>query len=652
MKAYHILIRNIFIVFLNILAIEIIFRACADFNFFYMTITRAILADLVLSIVLGVVFSLIRYSHAKWWILIVLVIFSIYAFVELEFKNFLDNYYSFSAVADGAGRIDQYVLTFIGDAKWYYWLVFIIPLIYFLFALFDHQDYRMTFDIRYVIICVLVTLICSGASYLSLGISDTAIDLRRTYRSFDNNDLLIDKLGLVHFLFRDVTALIYSPEDTKELVIEKTEEPTIIDEDDDLKVIDDTRLEKDMQDEKDTTIKMIDEYILSRSSTVTTNDHTGEFKDYNFIYFLVESFDYMAIDPELTPTLYMMYEDGYNFTNHYTPKYSCTTGESEFIANVSLVPYNDVCTPNEVPDNAYPQALASLFKEAGYDTYSFHNWYDEYYERRIEHASFGFDEYHNIEDLDIKEIQGWQSDLTLVEKALPHFIDSDRFFSFIITSSMHWPYDESSTLGDRYLEEIDRLHPEYPIEIKRYLSKSMELDKALAYLLDELEAVGKLDDTIICLFSDHNPFRLKEDMIAEYSFLIDRDTTYGISKTPFIIYNPDLEAKNFTMVNSTFDQVPTIANLFALDYDPRLYVGKDVFSNDHLVIFPNADWINDVGIYKVANNTFIPFDEVTLKEEKIARINAEVANSISFSYMVMDSDYFKERAYLADPSYR
>ena len=111
MKAYHILIRNIFIIFLNILAIEIIFRACADFNFFYMTLTRTILADLVLSIVLGVVFSLIRYSRAKWCILIVLVIFSIYAFVELEFKNFLDNYYSFSAVADGAGRIDQYVLT-------------------------------------------------------------------------------------------------------------------------------------------------------------------------------------------------------------------------------------------------------------------------------------------------------------------------------------------------------------------------------------------------------------------------------------------------------------------------------------------------------------------------------------------------------------
>ena len=92
-------------------------------------------------------------------------------------------------------------------------------------------------------------------------------------------------------------------------------------------------------------------------------DGTQEFGNYNFIYFLVESFDYIAIDENLTPTLYKLWNDSYHFTKHYTPMYSCATGDSEFTSMTGIYPLRSVCTPYEVLNNNLTSSLAGLFKE-------------------------------------------------------------------------------------------------------------------------------------------------------------------------------------------------------------------------------------------------------------------------------------------------
>ncbi len=351
----------------------------------------------------------------------------------------------------------------------------------------------------------------------------------------------------------------------------------------------------------------------------------------------------------MTPNLYKIYSQGYSFENHYTPRYSCTTGESEYIALTSLVPFNNICTPNAYLRNNYEESLPALFKKAGYDCYSFHNWNDEFYDRNTLHLSMGFDQYRDIDALDIDLIWGWQSDFELIKQAFSYFKDSDKFFSFIITSSMHWPYDENSTLGTRYLEEINAVHGDYPMEIKRYLSKSMEFDKGIGELLKMLEEEGKADNTVICLFSDHHPFKLSTSTIEKYSLLRNRKELYGNDLTPFIIYNPNLEPTVFSEVNSSFDQVPTIANLFGLNYDSRLYAGSDIFNDDCAVIYPNADWITNEGIYQISKNIFTSFNDEDVSDAYISKINNRVQNSINVTQAMMKSDYLAKRSYLCDP---
>ena len=161
---------------------------------------------------------------------------------------------------------------------------------------------------------------------------------------------------------------------------------------------------------------------------------------------------------------------------------------------------------------------------------------------------------------------------------------------------MYFPYDESSYYGDVYYDEINAVHPDYPRDIKRYLSTAMELDKALANLLDKLEQNGQLEKTVLCLYADHRPYWLNESLVKEItSQYVDRSMTYGYHKTPFIIYNSELEGQKFDMLCSTLDNLPTIANMFNLNYDPRLYVGVDIYSEDATVIDANRNWFDKDG---------------------------------------------------------
>ena len=177
----------------------------------------------------------------------------------------------------------------------------------------------------------------------------------------------------------------------------------------------------------------------------------------------------------------------------------------------------------------------------------------------------------------------------------------------------------------------------------------MEFDHSLERLLELLEESGKSDNTIICLFSDHHPFKLSTDSIVRYSSnTIDRNEPLGTDKTPFIIYNPKLTPTYFAECNSTFDQVPTLANLFGLDYDPRLYVGSDIFDGNTVAIYPNGSWIVEEGYYSLGNNSFTPWNDEALSEEEIKTINAKVQNLINVSHSIMSTNYFAKRPFLAN----
>ena len=91
----------------------------------------------------------------------------------------------------------------------------------------------------------------------------------------------------------------------------------------------------------------------------------------------------------------------------------------------------------------------------------------------------------------------------------------------------------------------------------------------------------------------------------------------------------------------SLDILPTLSNLFGLDYDSRLLVGRDVFSDaEPLVLWPEFSWKTDKGTYDAETKTFTPAEGVTVEEGYVERIKNTVSNKINFCKKVQDQLYF------------
>ena len=126
--------------------------------------------------------------------------------------------------------------------------------------------------------------------------------------------------------FEEKQLYIYENENGEEKVI-NTEEYNVLD-------IDFNNL---IENEEDKTINEISEY-LSKQEPSKKNEYTGMFKGKNLVVVVAESFSQLAIREDLTPTLYKMYHQGFEFKNFYTPLFPVSTADGEYLTDTSLVP--------------------------------------------------------------------------------------------------------------------------------------------------------------------------------------------------------------------------------------------------------------------------------------------------------------------------
>ena len=89
--------------------------------------------------------------------------------------------------------------------------------------------------------------------------------------------------------------------------------------------------------EENEEIREVYEY-LSKQSPSNKNEYTGIFEGKNLIVFVAESFSNLAIREDITPTLYKMANQGFQFKNFYTPLFPVSTADGEYLVDTSLIP--------------------------------------------------------------------------------------------------------------------------------------------------------------------------------------------------------------------------------------------------------------------------------------------------------------------------
>lgn len=114
---------------------------------------------------------------------------------------------------------------------------------------------------------------------------------------------------------------------------------------------------------EDETLLAINDYCSQLTGT-RQNEYTGLLKDYNLIVMCAESFDTGAIQPEITPNLYKLSQQGILFENYYN---SFTTTDGEYTLLQGLY-----------PDTGRSKAVSSLYaSRASYLPFTLGNAFGE-----------------------------------------------------------------------------------------------------------------------------------------------------------------------------------------------------------------------------------------------------------------------------------
>ena len=383
-----------------------------------------------------------------------------------------------------------------------------------------------------------------------------------------------------------------------------------------------------------------------------TNKYTGKYKDNNLIIIQLEGIDDWLITEEDTPTLYKMINNSINFTNHYSYyNGGGSTFNSEFAVNTGFI------TPLSYTQNAYtfnkntfPYSLANLFKNQGYSVNAFHMNTSEYYSRGANYKNWGYDNYYGLIDLGTYKDDSYVLDRELIlnETFKEKMFESEKFVDYIITFTNHMPFSvekgncrklvTEDILKENNLEEIpkDYVYPELTEEdCSRRQAK--ETDYMIELLMQELETRSLLDNTTIVVFTDHYLYTLSDQSILNNY----KETNNNlINHTPFFIWTNNKDKKEVKEVTSQLNVLPTILNLFGIEYNQNYYIGTDALNPNYqgMVFFSDYSWYDgnvyvDGGI--VTNNKEI--NEISL-EDKNYYINYLIKkNDLTLKY-----NYFKQ----------
>lgn len=392
------------------------------------------------------------------------------------------------------------------------------------------------------------------------------------------------------------------------------------------------------KEEANNTIKTLHNYFASVRPT-NKNEYTGIFEGYNLILITAEGFAPYAVHKEKTPTLYKLVNSGFVFNNFYTPLWQTSTSDGEFVALTGLIPVG-TRSMYFSRKNSMPFSLGQQFNRIGIESKAFHNHTYTYYERDETHPNLGYD-YVAIGNGMLLESDVWpRSDLEMINNTVDSFVNEDSFHVYYLTVSGHMNYTfAGNSMSNKNKELVSDLP--YSSEAKAYLASQIELDRALEALINSLEEAGAADNTVIALSADHHPYGWDKEYIDELAGF-EIEPNFEIFKNHFILWNSSMDEKVIVdKVASSLDILPTLSNLFGIEYDSRLLMGSDIFSDaEPLVIFNDRSFITDKIMYNTKNGETINLTDESVPEHYIDNINKIIQNKFSVSQSIIKEDYY------------
>lgn len=514
-----------------------------------------------------------------------------------------------------------------------------------------------TLSVRCRVIALAVFAVCQAAGSVLCYTGEDRADYTYNYVT----DYAVPRFGLAATIRLEAQYAIFGLPDAPVIQVDEPEPVP-----DAPVVYDYNKMELDFTATSDlvggSTLENMHNYFSSKTAS-QQNEYTGMFKGKNLIQITAEAFSPYVISKELTPTLYKLTHEGFVFTNYYQPGWGQSTTGGEFAHMTGIIPtwVNGNLSFYASHQDYMPFALGNQFRALGYTTVAYHNNSYTYYNRHLTHPNLGYDYYGQGNGLTLT-VPGWPySDLEMMELTAPAYIEDyvntgKPFHAYYMSVSGHANWGWGNAMSAKNREAAVAAYPNASQPVQGYIAANLELEYALTYLLEQLEAAGIADDTVICMTADHYPYALVTDNGDYYQELSGKqDSELDISryKNTWLLWSGSMESS--VTVNtpcSAIDILPTVSNLFGLEFDSRLMSGHDVFAQNYnasqastcmpLVILPTNrgySWITAAGTYDAKTRTFTPNPGITVADDYVKTVSSLIDAKYSYARQLIQYDY-------------
>lgn len=241
-------------------------------------------------------------------------------------------------------------------------------------------------------------------------------------------------------------------------------------------------------------------------------------------------------------------------------EFECLTGCTMGFLPNGMVAYQQMIS-HEIP------TLASMLKDAGYNTMAVHLYNPEFFDRKRIYPLLGIDDFYNTDNPPETNIEYFR-ELATDESSFNAIIDlyeknSEKgpFFCFCVTIQNHGGYYFGT--NDIVVNNANSVYA------NEYASILKITDDAFARFIGYYRNVD--EPTIICMFGDHQPFLFDDfyDAIWDGYSISDEEKRYLQAKTPFVIWaNYDIEEQDLGEISINYlgPQILKVAGIEMSDY--------------------------------------------------------------------------------------
>ncbi len=635
---------------LNLLIYYILFIVYEELIFSYLvyktfptSLWLIILFSIPIAVILNLITSVFKPKINKFLTYIITIAFIILFSAQIVYYSMYEAIISFFSMMHG-GQITEFMEAIIDVVlrNWYGIALFALPLVILIVLskkkvlLFERNSLKeIAIKMTSVVVVHLVALLCVNFINTNMMYSN-----KNLYYNIHIPKVTANRMGLLTTMRLDLQRFIFGFEE--KLSVETSTTP--IEEEENSYNVTYIDFDKLIQNEENNTIKEMHEYFSSQEAS-KKNKYTGMFKGKNLIVLVGESFSSLAIREDLTPNLYKLYKEGFQFDNFYTPIFPVSTADGEYITDTSLIPKEGVWSFLKIAGNYMPYSYPNVFEKQGYSSNAYHNHTATYYERDKYIETMGYNSYlavgTGLEDR--MDTSNWpNSDYEMVKTTMDDYINNEKFMAYYMTVSGHMNYTKiGNMMVYRNWDQVKDLP--YSHKAKSYLAANIELDKAVGELIRRLEEAGKLEDTVIVISGDHYPYGLTLEEINELS-TFERDDKFEKYRMPFLIWSGSMkEPIKVEKIGSSLDVLPTVLNLFGAEFDSRLLIGRDILSDtEPLVIFSDRSFITDKGRYNAVTGEFIANEGTTVEEGYVDKINTIIYKKYQMSRLILENDYYRK----------